>query len=131
MLVACCLQITVSFKPDLAAAYSCMAYLDVSGRQGRQPLSISGNGIGPQASLSFDILDVGDIFLGAVQRYEIVIQNKGDIAAKWNMLPSNSRFSNNFQFLPREGVLDVGRSQTISVRFCSESLGEVPWRVAA
>jgi hydrocephalus-inducing protein len=36
------LEVTITFRPDTAAKYSCMAYLDISGRQDRLSLHMSG-----------------------------------------------------------------------------------------
>ena len=118
------LEITVSFRPDTAAMYTCLGFLDISGRQDRLTLNMSGQGIGPHATLSFDVLDVGDIFIHSEQRYEIFISNKGDIAAQWNFMSSLTRFGNKFRFSPTEGYLLPGQSQPLSIVFESDVLGE-------
>eukprot|EP01041_Mallomonas_annulata_P003640 gene3640-7257_t len=118
------IEITCTFRPDTAAQYSCMAYLDVSGREDRLHLSLTGHGIGPHAALSFDILDLGDVFINSEQHFELSITNKGDIPAEWSFISSLTKFGNKFSFTPKEGVLDVGSSQPIKLRFCSDILGE-------
>eukprot|EP01042_Synura_sphagnicola_P000147 gene147-148_t len=118
------IEITCTFKPDTAAQFTCVAYLDVSGREDRLPLTLSGQGIGPHAALSFDILDMGDVFVNSEQKYEMHISNKGDIIARWNYISSLTRFGNKFSFSPTEGVLEVGQSQPITLRFLSDILGE-------
>ena len=50
------MEVAVVFRPDTAAQYTCLAYLDVAGREDRLPLRLSGQGIGPNASLSMDVL---------------------------------------------------------------------------
>ena len=82
------IEITITFRPDTAAKYTCLGYLDISGRQDRLSLHLSGQGIGPHAALSFDVLDVGDVFINDEQWYDLSISNKGDIPAQWSFLPS-------------------------------------------
>lgn len=118
------MEVSIIFKPDTAAQYTCLAYCDVTGRQERLPLQISGRGIGPNASLSFDVLDIGDIFINLEQSYEISIKNKGDITAVWTFMPPHSRFGNKFFFYPREGSLNPGEECVLSIRFESDLLGE-------
>jgi hypothetical protein len=118
------MEITVSFKPDTAAFYNCLAFLDVSGRSTRIPLHLHGQGIGPHAALSFNVLDIGDVFINDEQFYEISIKNKGDIPAQWTFMSSLTRFGNKFQFNPPEGYLIPNQTQSISIRFESDMLGE-------
>lgn len=118
------IEITVLFRPDTAASYSCFAYLDISGREDRIPLHISGTGIGPNAVLSCDIFDIGDVYVNQERRYDVTITNKGDIPAAWNLLPSTSRLANKFRFYPNYGVLEVGKSQVVNITFCTDILGE-------
>lgn len=118
------MEISVSFCPDTAAHYNCFAYLDLSGRQDRLALNIAGQGIGPHATLSFDVLDVGDVFVNDEQRYEISIINKGNIAANWQFLSSLTRFGSKFKFYPTEGHLMPGHSEKVEIIFESDILGE-------
>eukprot|EP01038_Epipyxis_sp_PR26KG_P004323 gene4323-6124_t len=118
------IEITVSFRPDTAAMYNCLGFLDVSGRHDRLPLHMSGQGIGPHAALSFDILDIGDVFINDEQFYDVSIKNKGDIPAQWTFLSSLTRFGNKFQFSPVEGYLLPSQTQKINIRFESDVLGE-------
>lgn len=118
------LEITVSFRPDTQAQFSCLSYLDISGREDRLCLSLNGQGTGPQASLSYDVLDTGDVFINDDQNYQVTITNKGDIPAQWRFLPSLTKFGSRFQFKPSEGHLAPGESQLIEIKFASDILGE-------
>jgi len=118
------MEITVTFRPDTAALFNCIAYLDISGRSDRLLLNCSGQGIGPHAALSFDVLDVGDVFINDEQHYEISMINKGDITANWTFMSSLTRFGNKFKFSPTEGILTPGQSQVIHIKFESDVLGE-------
>ena len=112
------------FRPDTAAQYTCLAYLDVAGREDRLPLRLSGRGIGPNCQVSIDVLDIGDVFINLEQMYEISIVNKGDIIAHWTFMPPHTRFGNKFTFYPKEGSLQPGETAAVSIRFESDILGE-------
>ncbi|RYH22951.1 hypothetical protein EON65_18485, partial [archaeon] len=117
-------EVTIVFRPDTAALYNCLAFLDVSGRHDRLPLQLTGQGIGPHAALSFDVLDIGDVFVNDVSTYELSIKNKGDIPAQWTFMSSLTKFGNKFQFSPTDGYLLPNQSQNIAIRFESDILGE-------
>lgn len=42
-----------------------------SGRESRLPLRIKGEGIGPKLQFNFDLLDMGNIFIGSKHSYEV------------------------------------------------------------
>jgi hydrocephalus-inducing protein len=81
-------QVTAVFKPNTAADYACCAYLEVVGREHRAPLWLGAKGIGPRIALSYDVLDLGDLFVGSSHKYELTIINRGDIAAQWSLQQS-------------------------------------------
>lgn len=118
------MEIAVIFRPDVAGDYKCLAYLDVSGREDRLPLHLTGNGIGPNAYLSFDTLDIGDVFISLQRSHEITITNKGDITAIWSYVSPNSKFGSKFLFYPEEGFLHPYEKCTVSIAFQSDILGE-------
>jgi hypothetical protein len=117
-------EVTITFRPDAAAVFNCTAYLDITGRQDRLSLQMTGHGIGPHAVLSFDILDVGDVYVNEERYFEMHIINKGDIPAHWSYLNSVTNFGRNFDFSPREGEILPGKSQLVTIRFESNILGE-------
>ena len=118
------IEISVCFRPDTAAFFNCLGYLDVDGREDRLPLQLSGQGIGPNAYLSFEVLDLGDIFINEERKFDMKIRNKGDIPAQWSFMVSLTKFGNKFKFSPTEGFLKPGLSETIQVSFESDMLGE-------
>lgn len=94
----------VHFRPVAAVQYQATAFCEVTGRSYRLPLALQGGGVGPTATFSYDNLDVGRVFSGAVHRYKVgcsrpaaagareraadtrpqlVIQNVGDIVASY------------------------------------------------
>ena len=118
------IDVTVTFCPQTAADYACVAYLEVTGREARLPLQFRGTGIGPKAAFSFDVLDIGDVFVGSVHKYELKLENRGDIPATYALQLPDTPFGPKFNFEPSEGVLAVGDTHVMTVTFCSDILGE-------
>ena len=46
------------------------------------------------------------------------------LAAIWTFIPPHTKFGNKFTFYPKEGTLRPGESETISINFESDVLGE-------
>ena len=63
--------LTSSSSNPFSSSYSRVAYCDVTGRESRLPLKIRGEGIGPQLQLSFDTLDVQNVFVNSSHAYEV------------------------------------------------------------
>ncbi|ESO91099.1 hypothetical protein LOTGIDRAFT_122343, partial [Lottia gigantea] len=117
-------EVNVVFKPNEAKSYTRTAYCDITGRESRLPLRIKGDGMGPQLEFSIETLDMGNIFIGSVHSYEIVLANHGDIDAIYSVLPNASLFGPCFQFDPSEGIVMPSGHQAIRVTFCSQHLGD-------
>ena len=118
-------EVTVTFMPDTACFFEAFTYLQISGREDRLQLRLNGNGVGAYAALSFDVLDIGDVFVNTEYLYEVVIRNKGDIPALWEYVPPNTLFGSKFDVIPRDGVLAVGESKAVSIRFECDVMGDV------
>jgi hypothetical protein len=82
------------------------------------------SGIGPKACLNFDSLDIGDIFINSLHRYEVTITNMGDVPAEWKLVAPSTPFAPMFAFSPMKGNLPVGEDQTLVVEFKSGNLGD-------
>lgn len=54
-----------------STSYSRVAYCAVTGRESRLPLKIRGQGVGPQIQLSFDTLDIQNVFVNSSHAYEV------------------------------------------------------------
>ena len=113
------IEVTVTFRPEVSADYKTTAFLDVVGRDQRLPLLISSTGVGPKAGLTFDSLDLGDLFINSMHRYELTIENRGDIPCDWSLVTPDSPFAEIFTFSPSSGTLGVDASQTIGISLCS------------
>ena len=118
------LEFTITFSPEHAADYACVAFLETTGREQCLPLKIQATGIGPQASFTYDVLDIGDVFVNSKHTYELVMENSGEIDAEYDLQPSDTPFGPKFKFAPESGMLAVGEAHKIEVSFCSEILGE-------
>ena len=117
-------EFTISFSPDSAADYACIAFLEVVGRETCLPLKMQATGIGPQAAFTYDVLDIGDVFVNSTHKYNLTLENHGDIVADYELRPSETPFGPKFKFVPDSGSLMVGESHDIEVIFQSEILGE-------
>jgi hydrocephalus-inducing protein len=117
-------ECVVTFTPTTASEMACVAFCDVAGKQRRFPLHLQGAGIGPRISLSYNVMDIGEVFINSVSEYDVQLLNQGDIEAEYKLLPTTSLFGSKFHFQPSEGHLIVGQKQDIKVSFASDVLGE-------
>jgi len=46
-------EVTIVFKPDKAETYNRTAFCDITGRESRLPLRVTGTGIGPKVRMLF------------------------------------------------------------------------------
>ena len=67
---------------------------------------------------------MGNIFIGSVHMYEVVLANKGNIDAIFSVIPRTSIFGPCFQFNPAEGIVMPGGYQAIQIVFKSPYLGD-------
>lgn len=118
------MEINVIFKPEEAKTYTRTAFCDITGRESRLPLRIKGDGIGPRVQLSYDTMDMGNIFVHSVHTYEVILANKGDIDAIFSFVPSNTVFGPCFNFNPSEGIVMPDGHQAIQITFSSAIMGQ-------
>lgn len=109
--------ITVIFRPKSALKYSLNAFCNVSCSDERLTLQLEGEGLGPKAFLSTNILSIGDIFVNDKQSYNLYIENKGEINAHFCLVKSNTNSSNIISFDVEEGILSVGQRMNILLTF--------------
>nr|XP_023682867.1 hydrocephalus-inducing protein-like isoform X2 [Paramormyrops kingsleyae] len=116
-------EFTVTFKPQEVKIYQQTVYCDVTGRESRLPLRIRGEGIGPSLEFSFDLLDVGNIFIHSKHSYEVLLSNKGYIDAPFHLVPPSSAQGRCFSFSPSEDTVPPGSCHAMVVSFSSGILG--------
>lgn len=119
----CSQDFSIIFQPVAAKSYETVAFCDVTGRGSRLPLSLCGNGIGPLLKFSYDYLEMGNIFVGSKHSYDVILANKGFIDASFQFQPSKTKFASRFEFQPRQGYIEAGNFQAISVSFRCRFLG--------
>ena len=118
------MSITVIFKPNAALKYLHQAYCNISCSDQRLPLYLEGEGLGPKAFLSTNSLSISDIFVNDKQLFNIYIENKGEIPAKFKLIKNNTSFSKMIQFDIEEAKLAVGQRMNIIMTFQSSKVGE-------
>ena len=117
-------EVRIIFKPVKAITYERIAFCDVTGRESRLPLKLRGDGAGPKLQLSFDTLDMGNIFVNSTHLYEVVLANRGYIDALFNIIGPKTPFGSCFSFNPFEGIVMPDGHQAIQITFSSSKLGD-------
>ena len=71
------------------------------------------------------MLDLGDVFIHTQHRYEVVLENLGEIDVPYQQIPLQSAFASKFNFTPASGVLGVGQKQVFQIDFRPTMLGQI------
>ncbi|KAI8854495.1 hypothetical protein BC829DRAFT_439199 [Chytridium lagenaria] len=116
-------EVNIIFNPKYAGANAATAYCEVSGRECRLPLTLKGDGIGPKARFSYDVLDIDEVFINTLHQYEVFLENRGDIDFNYSIQRPTSMFGPKFKFYPESGSLAVGEQQLVRISFNSDILG--------
>uniref|UniRef100_A0A3B4XGU3 HYDIN axonemal central pair apparatus protein n=1 Tax=Seriola lalandi dorsalis TaxID=1841481 RepID=A0A3B4XGU3_SERLL len=116
-------QFTIVFKPEEAKLYQQTIYCDVTGRDSRLPLTIKGEGMGPELQLNYNLMDMKNVFIGDKNCYELLVSNKGLIDSPFKLSSPDTTFGRCFSFSPEEGVVPSGACQIVEVTFHSCNLG--------
>ena len=117
-------ECVVTFTPSTATEMACVAFCDVAGKQNRFPLQLQGSGIGPRIVLSYNVIDIGEVFINSISEYDIELENQGEIQAFFELVPTGTLFGSKFKFEPQQGSLGIGQKESIKVSFSSDVLGE-------
>jgi hypothetical protein len=64
-------EVMVTFHPKGPTNYEVPAWCELAGRMARVPVLLQGPGLGPRAIFSFESLDVGDVFINSVHKYQV------------------------------------------------------------
>ncbi|XP_027128846.1 hydrocephalus-inducing protein homolog isoform X3 [Larimichthys crocea] len=116
-------QFVIVFKPEEAKLYQETVYCDITGRQSRIPLTIKGEGVGPKIELSYNLMDMKNVFIGEKDCYEVLLCNRGLIDAPFKLSTPNTTFGRCFSLSPEEGLVPTGASQIVEVTFHTRILG--------
>ena len=57
------LQVTVEFSPYVARKFTEICYVELEGHAERQPVLLTGLGLGPCALFTYDVLDIGNAYI--------------------------------------------------------------------
>lgn len=116
-------DLAITFTPNDSRPFDEVLWVEMTGRTHRIPLRLRGTGVGPRLAFTYDVVDVGEVTITSVHRYELVLANRGEIPGEWAIAPSDTPFGSKFLFDPASGHLPVGGSTAISVYFTSDALG--------
>lgn len=117
--------INVVFHPNAVGLHKKNIFCEIEGRETRLPLQLRGEARGPKARFSYDVLDIGEIYVNTPHRYEITVENIGAIDVKYSLIGQQSSvYAPKFAFNPSTGVLAVGMRNTIKIDFCCDILGD-------
>jgi hydrocephalus-inducing protein len=115
-------QVAVTFTPELPGDASAVAYLcDIETGQ-RIRFAMSGRGLPGSARFSVQQINVGHIFLDAVNEYRVLLENTGHVQVDFE-LPDPDRVQN-IAFSPPRGTIGVGGSVPILVKFTANRVGQ-------
>ena len=118
------IEVKVYFSPIKAGDQNQIAYCEVEGRESRLPLQLKGEAIGPKARFSYDLLDLENLFINTTHKYEVILENRGEIPTHFKLIESQTLFGPKFSFKPSEGSIAAGEQKMIEITFCSDILGE-------
>ncbi|XP_038004429.1 hydrocephalus-inducing protein homolog, partial [Motacilla alba alba] len=120
----CSAEIRVFFKPQKARVYRRVVYCDISGRERRLPLFLTGEGLGPRLCFVFKELNIGEVCVRVTHTYEALLFNDGPIEAPFKLVPPTTAMGSSFKLLPQEGIVAPYKLQVIGVSFYPTILGE-------
>ena len=122
-------EITVTFCPETAGPVEIMAYVALTGRASRLPLQLLGEGMGPAAAFVRDYHDFEQVFIRAPISTPLVLENVGEIPARFELVAEDGPSGPAFAFDPPSGELDVNGSMTISATFTPSLIGAFSQRI--
>jgi hypothetical protein len=74
------IEFTVIFAPNDSKDFLETAFLEVTGQPSRLPMTLRSTGIGPRLAFAYDVIDVGEVTVTSVHRYEVLLMNRGGFA---------------------------------------------------
>ncbi|KAJ3260794.1 hypothetical protein HK103_007357 [Boothiomyces macroporosus] len=113
----------IHYRASLVGEHSAFAYCEIEGRETRLPLQLRGRSYGPKVKFSYTKFNIGEIFINTPHKYEILLENHGNISTKFSLQESSSIFGPKFSFTPSDGVIGVGEQVLIIVDFNPDILG--------
>uniref|UniRef100_A0A674P6G4 HYDIN/VesB/CFA65-like Ig-like domain-containing protein n=1 Tax=Takifugu rubripes TaxID=31033 RepID=A0A674P6G4_TAKRU len=124
-------ELNIVFKPEEAKLYQETIYCDITGRESTLALTIMGDAMGPDLQPNYSVMDMGNIFMGSNNCYEVQLSNIGLIEATFTIkVPTPATgFGGCFSIRPDEGVVPPGGCHTVQVSFLSHTCGSFSERL--
>lgn len=123
------MQVTVEFSPYVARKFTETCYVELEGHAERQPVVLTGLGLGPCAIFTYDVLDIGNAYINTLYRYSVQLENRGDIPAPFAIQPGDGEFGSMFTFVPSDGVVPAETTLDIEVELLASHIGRLEERV--
>lgn len=118
------MQVTVQFLPDFAKRFEETIFVELHGRADRVPLAAAGVGIGPCATFSFDVLDVGNTFINTSHHYALTLENRGEVPVPFRLAPATGPLAHAFTVEPTSGTVAVDDTMELGVQLLADRLGK-------
>lgn len=84
-------EVVLQFAPDHAQLFEATAYVELDGRNARQPVVLRGRGLGAVACFTYETLDVGDAFVNTLHEYTLELANRGKVDADFSLQHSHTK----------------------------------------
>ncbi|XP_076283503.1 hydrocephalus-inducing protein homolog [Lasioglossum baleicum] len=117
-------EITVLFRALEVGEISNIAYLEVTGRETRIPLSLCGTGKGPYFRLNVLTIDMCNVYLCSAHNFEVVVANKGHIPGTLIYKPKPTDFGGMIEVTPTCLFVKPDKHKSFNVRFSSNRKGD-------
>ncbi|KAK2576816.1 hypothetical protein KPH14_005450 [Odynerus spinipes] len=122
-------DVTILFRALEVGEICSTAYLEISGREDRIPLSLCGIGKGPVLRLNVITIDVDKIYMYSVHYYEIVAANKGYIPGTLIHKPKPTDFGGLIKIEPSSLTIEPGEYKSYNLCFSSSRKGNFLERI--
>lgn len=119
----------MEFSPYVARKFTEICYVELEGHVERQPVTLTGQGLGPCAIFTYDVLDIGNAYINTLYRYSVQLENRGDIPAPFAIQPGDGEFGSMFAFVPSDGVVPAETTLDIEVELLASHIGRLEERV--
>ncbi|XP_031837907.2 hydrocephalus-inducing protein homolog [Nomia melanderi] len=117
-------DVTVLFRALEVGEVSSIAYLEVTGRESRIPLSLHGTGKGPYFRLNVLTIDMCNVYLCSVHNFEVIVANKGHIPGTMIYKPKPADFGGTIKITPTCLFLKPDEHKSFNLRFSSNRKGD-------
>ncbi|KAK9306551.1 hypothetical protein QLX08_002752 [Tetragonisca angustula] len=122
-------EVTVFFYALEVGEVNSTAYLEVTGREDRIPLSLYGTGKGPVIQLNVLTINLENIYMCSVHNYEIIAVNKGHICGTLIYRAKPTDFGGTIDVTPPSLKLQPNEHKSFNLSFSSNRKGDFVERV--